>query len=164
MVQKHSQMKLFLLFMKAACQLIKNTHIAFGMYTCCITVIVIKAMIKGRKDGKSFLKTNTSVKTNQPARDLLPHPKLSHNNVFSPLKGNEIWKLNYSSNVRPSAAPIDIKNEKLHSAAAESGPWLKESVKEEFYYLSIPLLQIMFASAAYPNSSFHCPNFIADGM
>lgn len=89
-------MKLFLLSRKVACQLIKSTCIAFGMYICCITVIVIKAMIKGKKDGKNFLKTNTSVKTNQLARDLLPHQKLSHNNVFSPLKGNEIWKLNYS--------------------------------------------------------------------
>lgn len=93
-------MKLFLLSGKFACQLIKNTLIAFGMYICRITVIVIKAVIKGRKDGKSFLKTNTSVKTNQPARDLLPHPKLSHNNVFSPLKGNEIWKLNYSGTLK----------------------------------------------------------------
>lgn len=83
-------MKLFLLSRKVACQLIKNIHVVFGMYLCCITVIVIKAVMKGRKDGKSFLKSNTSVKTNQSARDLLPHPKLSHNNVFSPLKGNEI--------------------------------------------------------------------------
>lgn len=130
-------MKLFLFSRKVACQLIKNTHIAFGTYICCITVIVIKVVIKGRKDGKSFLKTNTSVKTNQPARDLLPHPKLSHNNVFSPLKGNEIWKLNYSRTLRASAAPVDIESEKLHSVAAESGPWLKESVnKSGITYLS----------------------------
>lgn len=66
--------------------------------------------------------------------------------------------------LRPSASPIDTESEKLHSVAAGSGPWLKESVKEELHYLSVLLFQIMFVPASYPNTSFCCANSIVDDV
>lgn len=47
-----------------------------------------------------------------------------------------LWKEMRFENLiiaEPSATPADIESEKLHSVEAESGPWLKESVKEELH-------------------------------
>lgn len=50
--------------------------------------------------------------------------------------------------LRLSAAAGDMETKTLHSMATESGPWMKESVKEELYYLFIPLFQVMFVPAS----------------